>query len=51
MNRLYKFICLFAFLVGIFSSCSRTKEERSRILKIYNWADYIDESVLDDFPK
>ena len=25
-------------------------EERSRVLKIYNWADYIDEDVLAEFP-
>ena len=29
------------------SSCAR--KERTQVLKIYNWADYIDESVLDEF--
>lgn len=40
-------VCL---IVGsLFSSCGRTDEQRMKILKIYNWADYIDEEVLDDF--
>ena len=30
-------------------SCTRSEEKRSHILKIYNWADYIDEEVLSDF--
>lgn len=33
------------------SSCNRSQEERSRILKVYNWADYIDEDVLAEFPQ
>ena len=32
------------------SSCGVSTEERSRVLKIYNWADYIDEDVLAEFP-
>ncbi len=32
------------------SSCYN-KENREQILKIYNWADYIDEDVLANFPK
>ncbi len=36
------------FLLG---GCGRTDEQRSRILKIYNWADYIDEEVLAEFPE
>ena len=27
------------------------KENREEILKVYNWADYIDEDVLANFPK
>jgi len=37
---------LFALLV---SGCYNSQDARERVLKIYNWADYIDESVLDDF--
>ena len=31
------------------SSCYN-KENREEILKVYNWADYIDEDVLANFP-
>ena len=37
-------------LLGAMSSCGRTDEERSHILKVYNWGDYIDEDVLAEFP-
>ncbi|WP_106829168.1 ABC transporter substrate-binding protein [Parabacteroides pacaensis] len=43
-------IALLTILI-LFSSCNRSEEKRSHILKIYNWADYIDESILTDFPK
>lgn len=32
-----------------FSSCYNAAEKRENILKIYNWADYIGEGVLEDF--
>ena len=32
-------------------SCVRSQEERNQILKVYNWADYIDEDVLAEFPE
>ena len=50
MNRLIKIVCVLAACLGMFSSCARTDKERSKILKIYNWADYIDEGILDEFP-
>ena len=50
MNRLIKIVCLLAACLGMLSSCARTDKERSKILKIYNWADYIDEGILDEFP-
>jgi spermidine/putrescine transport system substrate-binding protein len=34
----------------IFNSCKETDQKRSTILKIYNWADYIDEDLLEEFP-
>lgn len=34
-----------------FSSCRQSDKARSRILKIYNWSDYIDEELLTEFPK
>lgn len=43
-------VLLVVFLLGMCVSCARTDKERSKILKIYNWADYIDEGILDEFP-
>ncbi|WP_203558759.1 ABC transporter substrate-binding protein [Bacteroides sp. 51] len=37
---------MFALLL---SGCYNSQDARERVLKIYNWADYIDESVLEDF--
>ena len=45
MRRFISIIVSLFCLVAM--SCSDTP--RSQVLKIYNWADYIDESVLDDF--
>lgn len=45
----YIFLCALCSLLMF--SCQRSQEERSRILKIYNWADYIDEDVLAEFPE
>lgn len=36
--------------IGLFASCEGSNEQRSHVLKIYNWADYIDEDVLAEFP-
>ena len=40
------------FLLCIFllASCTGSGEKRSHVLKVYNWADYIDEDVLAEFP-
>lgn len=35
----------------LLSSCHTGKDTRESILKIYNWGDYIDEEVLEDFPR
>lgn len=37
--------------LGLLASCQPSDEERSHVLKIYNWADYIDEDVLAEFPE
>lgn len=44
---------LFPLLIALLtlSSCVRSQEERNQILKVYNWADYIDEDVLAEFPE
>ena len=33
-----------------FNSCKESEQSRKKILKIYNWADYIDEDLLVEFP-
>ena len=45
-----KYILLLAALFTL-GACQRSQEERNRILKVYNWADYIDEDVLAEFPE
>ncbi len=47
---------LFALLLlvigfSIFNSCKPSDDSRKKVLKIYNWADYIDEGLLTEFPK
>lgn len=49
MKRLANILLLLCY-IGIFASCGSSSEERSRVLKIYNWGDYIDEEVLAEFP-
>ena len=45
------FILLVAF-VGVMTSCQKEAKRADNVLKIYNWADYIDEErVLATFPK
>jgi spermidine/putrescine transport system substrate-binding protein len=41
---------LFITGVTLTSSAQETDESRKKILKIYNWADYIDEDLLTEFP-
>ena len=45
-----KYLFLLAAILTL-GACQRSQEERSHILKIYNWADYIDEDVLAEFPE
>ena len=49
MKRLLTHILGLCLLMGVLSACGRSDEERSRILKVYNWADYIDEELLGEF--
>nr|WP_289620371.1 ABC transporter substrate-binding protein [Bacteroides intestinalis] len=44
-----KYISLLLCIL-LLASCSNSGEKRSRVLKVYNWADYIDEEVLTEFP-
>ena len=40
-------------LVALYAlgACQSSQEERMGVLKVYNWADYIDEDVLAEFPE
>ena len=44
---------MFALLpfVLLLSFCKPSDESRAKVLKIYNWADYMNDSVLTNFPK
>ena len=49
--RVLKAILLLTAVVFISNSCKENDQSRKKILKIYNWADYIDEDLLTEFPK
>ncbi len=49
MKRL-KWVCMFVFMLAL-TACYNENESRQNVLKIYNWADYIGEGVLEDFQK
>jgi spermidine/putrescine transport system substrate-binding protein len=34
----------------VFGACKESDQSRKKILKIYNWSDYIDEDLLKEFP-
>ena len=42
---------LFCFMLLLFGACHPSQEARNKVLKVYNWADYIDEDVLAEFPQ
>lgn len=43
-NLVYSLVCIL-----LLSGCYNSQGNREHVLKIYNWADYIDETVLEDF--
>ncbi len=46
------FLLTFMLSACLFSKQSKASDEgRKQVLKIYNWADYIDEDLLTEFPK
>lgn len=49
MKKLAKIIAVLLCLVLILSLFSGCKEDRSTVLRIYNWEDYIDPDLLDEF--
>jgi spermidine/putrescine transport system substrate-binding protein len=42
---------LFLILLSIVALVNINATDRSQILKVYNWADYINQDVLNEFPK
>lgn len=48
IRKIYDYL-LILWLLLVLGGCNHSSEPRNRILKIYNWADYIDEGVLDEF--
>ena len=50
MKKINSIICSLMLSLLLLTSCYNS-ENREEILKVYNWADYIDENVLTDFPK
>jgi spermidine/putrescine transport system substrate-binding protein len=50
MQNLFLLVVLLS--ANLFSITSKASDdERQKVLKIYNWADYIDEDLLEEFPK
>ena len=50
MRRLLYIFTAAAIICSSLVACNKD-DKRKSILKVYNWADYIDESLLDEFPK
>lgn len=50
MNRLFRILTYILAAICL-ASCGNADQKRMQVLKIYNWADYIDESVLEEFPQ
>lgn len=56
MNRTFKYaifqiLLILAAIIALLPSCKESDQSRTKILKVYNWADYIDEDLLTEFPK
>lgn len=49
MKRISSILLIAALLAGFATVSQARDNDRSHILKIYNWADYIDEDLLDEF--
>lgn len=49
--RLFMMAFAFAVILVLSGGCKESDESRKKMLKIYNWADYIDEDLLTEFPE
>ena len=50
MKKLFNIVLASAAALMLLAGCATNEGNRENILKIYNWADYIDEDVLAEFP-
>ena len=50
MKKLFNIVLASAAALMLLVGCATNEGNRENILKIYNWADYIDEDVLAEFP-
>jgi spermidine/putrescine transport system substrate-binding protein len=48
--RVMKMMLLLIAVGFVFNACKESEQSRKKVLKIYNWADYIDEDLLTEFP-
>ena len=44
-----KYVLYLALLASLLTGCYNEEDSREHVLKVYNWADYIGEGVLEDF--
>jgi spermidine/putrescine transport system substrate-binding protein len=49
-SNLFRLMLLLMGTALLLSACKESDQSRTKILKIYNWADYIDEDLLTEFP-
>ncbi len=47
MKKLIILVLILCLTLSMFAGCGST--DRSTVLKVYNWADYIDEDLIDEF--
>ena len=50
MKKKFALLLSIVMLIGLISGCSSTSSNQ-KTLYVYNWGDYIDESVISDFEK
>jgi spermidine/putrescine transport system substrate-binding protein len=48
--RVITIILLLTAAISFTNSCKESDKSRKKILKIYNWSDYIDPKLLEEFP-
>ena len=49
MKKLLRFFLMSAVILSVSTQMLAKDEDRNQILKVYNWADYIDEELISEF--